>query len=130
VTVTPSTPPAPHILPTGETLPQYDSPPETGGADIWQLYRWCVENAGWPATGAAGYGLVADVIRALQTAGDATLVKNGTYRLMRRDGADVERLAAWLSNRGHADAIVGVGGNPVTAAITVIRDRQAQLGAG
>jgi hypothetical protein len=64
--------------------------------------------------------IITDVIGALLATGDATLVKNPTYRAMRRDGADVERLAAGLSKLGYTEVVVQADGNPVTAALTIL----------
>lgn len=109
-------------LPTGETLPEYDDQhPE--GVDIEALRTWLYARRGWghlegadlPGT---GLGLIRDVLAALQAVGDATLVKNGTYRLMRRDGADIERLAALLS-RVAPLTLVKCGGNPVDAVAAI-----------
>lgn len=109
-------------LPTGETLPDYDDGP-ADGVDTRKLLDWLHEQRGW------GYGPhtcmpethIRDVLAALQAVSDATLVKNQTYRAMRKEGADIERLAARLANRGHAARIVEHGG-PVDAAIAVIAD--------
>lgn len=110
------------MLPTGEKLPDYDDG-AADGADIIRIRDWvsrygrCRDNlivSGDPE------GVIRDVLAALQAAGDATLVKNETYRAMRRDGADVERLAAHLANHGHADLLVDRDGNPVTAVIALL----------
>jgi hypothetical protein len=68
---------------------------------------------------------VTPVIQALQATGDATLVKNATYRSMLRDRADLERLAAHLLNGPHAAAVLEADGDPVTAAIRLISNGTA-----
>lgn len=106
-------------LPTGETLPEYDDQhPE--GVDIAALHQWVIDHRSWPGGIAIEMQRIRDVLAALQAVGDATLVKNGTYRMLRRDAADIERLAARLSRAGHAALVVESGGNPVTAAITLL----------
>ena len=108
-------------LPAGETLPEYDDEhPE--GVDINALWSWLIEHRpnGWRNTIGRDGAAIRDVLAAVQAVGDATLVKNGTYRAMRRDAADIERLAARLSRAGHAALVVESGGNPVTAAITFL----------
>lgn len=106
-------------LPAGETLPEYDDQhPE--GVDVAVLHRWLVANRHWGGVVGRGYPAVSDVLVALQAVGDATLVKNGTYRMLRRDAADVERLAAQLSRAGHSALLVEHGGNPVTAAVALL----------
>lgn len=115
-------------LPTGETLPQYDDQhPE--GVDIAALWSWLIEHRpnGWRNTIGRDGSAIRDVLAALQAVGDATLVKNGTYRAMRRDGADIERLAAWLANHGLSAALVEHGGNPVNTAITALTAAQAMV---
>ncbi len=111
------------IIPqTGEQLPDYDDGP-ADGVDPMRLCEWLATNR--PERGWSVYPVdldtVRDVLAALQAVGDATLVKNETYRLMRRDGADVERVAAWLSNNGYAGHIVEHGGNPIDAALAGLR---------
>lgn len=107
-------------LPTGETLPEYDGGP-ADGVDIDAMHRWLIEHHEW---GTASFGREVKAIRAvlaaLQAVGDATLVKNGTYRMLRGDARDVERLAARLTNAGHAGLLIECGGNPVTAAIALL----------
>lgn len=109
------------MLPTGEKLPDYDDGP-ADGVDINALWAWLLQNRpnGWRNTIGRDGSAIRDVIAALQAAGDATLVKNATYRAMRRDGTDVERLAAYLANHGHADLLVDRDGNPVTAVIALL----------
>lgn len=63
--------------------------------------------------------IVADVLAALMFTADATLVKNDTYRMLRRDGAAVERLNAWLQNHGVVEAIVEHNGDAVAALIAL-----------
>ena len=118
-------------LPTGETLPQYDDEhPE--GVDLLKLNEWLVARIGGDWTiSMMDQALIREVLAALQAVGDATLVKNGTYRAMRRDGADIERLTAWLANHGLTKALVEHGGNPVDTAITAItaaRELVAKVG--
>lgn len=114
-------------LPTGEKLPEYDDGP-ADGVDVEALRRWLFEHRPWAHLPGAdrpgtGVGLIRDVLDALQAVGDATLVKNGTYRLMRRDGADIERLTALLS-RVAPLTLVEYGGNPVDAAIAALTPAQ------
>jgi hypothetical protein len=109
-------------LPTGETLPDYDDQhPE--GVDIDALWEWLIKERphGWRNTIGRDGSAIRDVLAALQAVGDATLVKNQTYRAMRKEGADIERLTARLANRGHAELLVEHG-TPVDAAIAVIAD--------
>ena len=111
------------IIPqTGEKLPDYDDGP-ADGVDIDAIHRWLIEHREW-GTGAFGREITAirSVLAALQAAGDATLIKNGTYRMMRQDGARIERLAAWLSNHGHGESVIEHAGNPVEAAINALKD--------
>jgi hypothetical protein len=109
-------------LPSGETLPDYDDQhPE--GVDIDALWGWLIKERpnGWRNTIGRDGSVIRDVLAALQAVGDATLVKNQTYRAMRKEGADIERLTARLANRGHAELIIEHG-TPVDAAIAVIAD--------
>ena len=110
-------------LPAGETLPEYDDQhPE--GVDLEALRRWLYEHRPWSHLGmrpGTGIGLIRDVIDALQAVGDATLVKNGTYRALRRDAVDIERLAAGLTRLGYVAEIVEHHGNPVDTALTIAR---------
>lgn len=107
-------------LPTGEQLPEYDDPGEQP-IDVAKLQAWMRDRQGWGAPDA----FIRDVLTALQAVGDATLVRNATYRAMRRDGAEVERLSAWLVNHGMAHALMQADGNPVDAAITGLDAAQA-----
>lgn len=107
-------------LPAGETLPQYDDQhPE--GVDIEALHGWLATRLSdyWRIENIRERTIIREVLTALQATGDATLVKNETYRMMRRDGADVERLAARLSRENPA-LLVECGGNPVTAVLAVL----------
>jgi hypothetical protein len=109
-------------LPTGETLPDYDDQhPE--GVDIDAMHRWLKERDPdyWTPVNIREQAVIRGVLAALQAVGDATLVKNQTYRAMRKEGADIERLTARLANRGHAELIIEHG-TPVDAAIAVIAD--------
>jgi hypothetical protein len=111
-------------LPTGEKLPDYDDGP-ADGVDTHALHRWLTARSPlrWDSNPAAlnlEHDLIRDVLAALQAVGDATLVKNGTYRMMRRDGADIEALAAYLTREGYAGPLVEHGGNPVKTIIAVI----------
>ncbi len=108
-------------LPTGETLPDYDDSP-ADGVDIAKIHQWLIDNRSWTGAAYREAQLVRDVLAALQAVGDAQLVKNGTYRLMRRDGADIERLAAWLTHNKLGGKIVEHGGSPVDAAIAVLTE--------
>lgn len=101
-------------LPTGETLPEYDDPQEQL-VDIAKLQAWM--GGGDAAWTASEQLIIKHVIAALQAVGDATLVRNATYRAMRRDGAEVERLAAWIVNHGMTHMLMQADGNPVDAAI-------------
>ncbi len=107
-------------LPTGETLPDYDDGP-ADGVDLDRLNAWLVATRGgdW-AISMTDKALIRDVVMALQAVGDATLVKNATYRAMRRDGADIERLTARLANSGHVGVLVEHDGNPVDAVLAVL----------
>lgn len=107
-------------LPTGEKLPEYDEPADDG-IDMAKVQAWLVANRGvhvdWigdPRT----IHVIRSVVEALQAVGDATLVRNATYRAMRRDGADVEKLNAWLANHDLAELLVQHDGDAVAAAIT------------
>jgi hypothetical protein len=110
-------------LPTGEKLPEYDDGP-ADGVDVTKMVEWLRDRhrsgramASWTFNDDAA--TVRDVLAALQAVGDATLVKNETYRAMRRDGVDIERLTAHLANRGHADLLIEHDGNPVATIIAV-----------
>jgi hypothetical protein len=63
--------------------------------------------------------IIADVLAAVQTAGDAQLVKNGTLRALMRDRSEIERLAAYLANHSWARELLEADGNPVDAAIGI-----------
>jgi hypothetical protein len=118
-------------LPTGETLPEYDDGP-SDGADVVAMRHWlrvhypdqwdapkdatAPERSRFEQDRARAISLV---ITALKIVGDATPVKNATYRAMRKEGADIERLSARLANMGHAGAIVEKGG-PINAAIAIL----------
>lgn len=107
-------------LPAGESLPEYDDEhPE--GVDIEALTAWLRghRNFRWGYT--VDQAIIRDVLVALQAVGDATLVKNGTYRLMRRDGADIERLSAGLTRLGYAAKIIEYDGSVADAALSVAR---------
>lgn len=111
-------------LPAGEKLPEYDDQhPE--GIDIDALHRWLVGNRQWAGAVGRSPHAVRDVLAALQAVGDATLVKNATYRAMRRDGADIERLAAGLTKLGYVAEIVEHHGSPVDTALTIARIAEA-----
>lgn len=106
-------------LPAGETLPEYDDGP-ADGVDIAKMRAWLVEHRSWGGSPSMNDPLIREVLAALQAVGDATLIKNGTYRLLRKDAADIERLAARLA-RGHIEMLVEHG-HPVDAANAVIAD--------
>lgn len=111
-------------LPAGEKLPDYDDEhPE--GVDLDKLVAWLRGHRFVQWGNHADTARVRDVLAALQAVGDATLVKNGTYRALRRDAIDVERLAAQLTKLGHAGLIVEHGGNPVDVAITLASEVSA-----
>lgn len=108
-----------YVLPTGEQLPGYDDgPSDATAASVPRIMVWLTAHRGWKVE---QFAIIRDILDALQAVGDAQLVKNATYRLMRRDGADVERLAAWLANNNFDRAVVEADGNPVTAAITLLK---------
>ncbi len=112
-------------LPTGEQLPEYDDGP-ADGVDVDAMHAWLTGRYGFTWTSVMGVTsgpreTIRMVVEALQAVGDATLVKNETYRVMRRDGADVERLAAALTRDGYVTTLVEHGGNPADAAITLVR---------
>lgn len=117
-------------LPTGETLPEYDEGPADGPVDIDKLRTWLAANRPDSVVGQYGPGrevasqqqraVVRDVLAALQAVGDATLVKNPTYRALVRQGQDVERLAAGLHKLGHVEAILEADGDVVKAALATI----------
>lgn len=111
-------------LPTGEKLPDYDDGP-ADGVDLHALHRWLLARSPlrWDSNPAAlnlEHNLIRDVLAALQAVGDATLVKNETYRAMRRDGTDIEHLSAYLTREGYAGPLIEHNGNPVTTIIAVI----------
>lgn len=115
-------------LPAGETLPEYDDEhPE--GVDLYALRMWLIEHGGshWQHADQGVQLRIRDVLAALQAVGDATLVKNDTYRAMRRDGVEIERLAAWLANHGFTAALVEHGGNPVSVTITALTAAQTMV---
>ena len=108
-------------LPTGETLPGYDEGP-ADGVDIDTVWDWLIQHRpnGWRNTIGRDGSTIRAVLAALQAVGDATLVKNGTYRAMRRDGADVERLGAWFANHGMSRMLVQHDGDAVSTAVTAL----------
>ena len=109
-------------LPAGETLPQYDDQ-HAEGIDVEAIISKVISDGriGWGMTRTPEQrAIVTAVIRAIQAVGDATFVKNGTYRLMRRDGADIERLAALLS-RVAPLTLVECGGNPVDTVVVLTK---------
>ena len=112
-------------LPTGEKLPDYDDGP-ADGVDVAKMHAWIAARPGWYlGDPAPDVNMIRTVLAALQAVGDATLVKNATYRAMRKDGADIERLTAHLANRGHAGLLVECDGNPVAAIIAVATELDA-----
>lgn len=90
------------------------------GLDLRILREWLVGHRP-RSTGPWTMADISDVITALQAVGDATLVKNSTYRAMRKDGAAIERLNAWMQNHGMAEAVVQRDGNAVEAAIDALQ---------
>lgn len=102
------------VLPTGEVLPEYDDDRKPSPVD---LANWLDEHRPLPDGRPWAPARVSDVIDAVQSAGNATLVKNATYRAMRRDGRDIERLAAALDRVGANARVVEHDGNVVDAAI-------------
>lgn len=121
-------------LPTGEKLPDYDDQ-QPEGVDTGALYRWLVKHrpehwgpdAPVVTHATEEVAQVRDVLAALQAVGDATLVKNGTYRLMRQDGTRIEQLAAWLANNGFADTLVEHNGDPAAAAVTLLAEFREEI---
>lgn len=125
----------PPNLPAGETLPEYDDEQHADAyaiqdflrqrlPDRWgpeSLHPGAVSADAMRAVGLYERTLITDVIGALLTVADATLVKNPTYRAMVRDGREMERLAAGLSRLGLTDQVVTADGNPVTAALQALR---------
>ena len=121
------------MLPTGETLPEYDEGPADGPVDVLKLHAWLTEHdeVDWSnehigeshnrATADRADRLrIGQVLRALQAVGDATLVKNPTYRALVKQGTDIERLAAGLHKLGQAEAVLEADGDVVTAALKAI----------
>lgn len=132
--------PAP-ALPPGERLPEYDDDPQVDAYAIQAFLRrnapgkWGTGSLGGATPGEALHTsdevgdhalavyereLITDVIGALLAVGDATIVKNATYRAMVRDGREIERLAAGMSPLGLAGHLVRCDGNPVTAALATL----------
>lgn len=120
-------------LPTGETLPDYDDGP-ADGVDIDALWSWLVARRAdrWGPDAPVVIKIseeksqIRDVLTALQAVGDATLIKNATYRAMRKDGADIEHLAARLANTGRSHLIIECGG-PVGAALAILTELDADI---
>lgn len=118
----------PIVDPDGPSVEQlYDDPADTGtGVDVGKLYTWLTEHRpGWEGRHPLGtpkieLQIVAEVLDALHAVGDATLLKNATYRALRRDVAAVERLNAWLQNHGEYAAILDKDGDAVEAAIGLL----------
>lgn len=98
-----------------------DSRPGETGRDpslATTLRTWLVAHRGWlPGHSRA---LVVDVLLAVQAHHDATLVANRTFRVLKRDEASVEWLAAWLANHGKHEAVLLADGDPVNAAIELL----------
>jgi hypothetical protein len=118
-------------LPTGEQLPDYDDAP-SGAVRVALMRDWLRKfypdqwDAPADADSAARSRFEQDRARAisltltaLQVVGDATLVANGTYRAMRRDGADLERIAARIANQ-NPQLLVACDGNPATAVLAIL----------
>lgn len=117
--------------PTGEPLPDYDDDP--GPVNPAALLAWVrrhrplalptphdLNDDNQRYVNAGHLDVVRAVLQALQAVGDATLVKNATYRAMRADGAAVERLGAWLIGHDHAGAVVEADGDVVRAAVGLL----------
>ena len=120
---------------TPDDLPQYDDEPRV---DAFKLREWLVTSlaARWgPESLVAGATmsdeqrgaveayerqLIVDVIGALQVVGDATIVKNPTYRALVRDQRQLEQLAATLTRYGFNDEVVRHDGNIVAAAADLL----------
>jgi len=131
-------------LPAGERLPEYDDEP---AVELETLRAWLVKRHPglWGQDSVSGIHnapsgalqtiaiyereIIRDVIAALQAVGAAQLVKNGTYRAMARDGRDVERLAAWLTN-SEPITLMEHDGNPVDAAIFLLNAARSAAGRG
>lgn len=105
--------PQPKIMPGGEQLPQYDDEPRVDPA---ALTAWLARNRP-RSTGPWNAADVADVLLALQVAGDATLVKNSLYRAMDRDRRDIERIGATLHRIGAIGSLLEHDGNVADTAI-------------
>jgi len=124
----------PNHLPAGESLPEYEDERHTDAHVIYAYLlkhvpdRWtkcdCEPGSGCSA-GDGDLQLITDVIGALLATGDATLVKNATYRAMIRDGREIERLAAGLTKAGVVELLVANDGNPVTTALKVVAQARA-----
>lgn len=115
---------------TGEKLPSYDDEP---AVNAHTLRSWLIEHVPqrWSdAEGVIADGaereIITDVIGALQVAGDATTVKNATYRALLRDRAAVERLAAGLTRLGLTAWVLEADGDPITAALQALADGTSQ----
>jgi hypothetical protein len=105
-----------------EQLPEYHDDPVVDPAVLMAWLRQQYPNFWGPVEPLRAIG---QVLQALQAIGDATLIKNDTYRSMLRDRADLERLAAYLLNGPHAAAVLEADGDPVTAAIRLISNGTA-----
>lgn len=136
----------PNHLPAGESLPEYEDERHTD-AHVIQAYlrqhvpgKWGDASLGGTTPAEALHAsaevgdhalamyereLITDVIGALLATGDATLVKNATYRAMVRDGREIERLAAGLTKAGVVELLVANDGNPVTTALEVVAQARA-----
>lgn len=121
-----------------DDLPQYDDEPQV---DADRLQRWLVANlpTRWGERSVPDVGdahslqpeqramlaeyerqIVVDVVGALLTVGDATIVKNPTYRALVRDQRQLEQLAAALTRYGFNDHVVQHDGNVVAAAVDLL----------
>jgi len=105
-----------------EQLPEYHDDPVVNPAVLMAWLRQQYPSFWGPVEPLRAIG---QVLQALQATGDATLVKNATYRSMLRDRADLERLAAHLLNGPHAAAVLEADGDPVAAAIRLLSDGPA-----
>jgi hypothetical protein len=113
-------------LPTGETLPEYDDGP-ADGVDVVKMREWLVKYRSWGGSPGMNDPLIRDVLAALQAVGDATLVKNPTYRAMRQDGMRIEHLTARLANTGRSGLLVEHGGDPVSVVLAMLAEFDADV---
>lgn len=119
--------PQPKIMPGGEQLPQYDDEPSVspGALLAWLRERRAdllpvpsgLDDVNRSKVDWAHREVVLGVLQALQAVGDATLVKNATYRAMVRDGRDIERIGAALHRIGAVGSLLEHDGDVADTAI-------------